>query len=265
VTLEQKDIPEMSGEEFNDKKAIVKAIQSVCVNQEYADSQMGDKEPVQGMSFPVVNLKYGRNQYQDFIKNILGSRTPKMIVMGIDPSGGDHPTGITIWGYYQKSVFEIFSMEIDGPENMDDDFIKSKILELKLEHRVEFIVCESNSGGKKLVNYLRANGCDAINDNIRGEETGYGHTDFIKNARNFMIQNKFFFYSNALERQLVRYRPHESKDTKRKGDMADACLLALMLIFNKNKQDLQDRNAAIESSGYSNPEGNGTDDDFYMV
>lgn len=268
ITLEQSDIPQMSGEEFDEKKAIIKGIQSVCVGQEYADSQMGDKEPVQGMSFPPVNLKYGKMQYSDFLKNILGSRTPEMIVMGIDPSGGDHPTGITIWGYFAKSVFEVFSMEIDGPENLDDTYIKQKIMDLILEHRVQYVVCESNSGGKKLVYWLRQMGVDAVNDNIRGDESGYGHTDFITNARRFMLENRFFYYSNTLERQLGRYRPHESKDTKRKGDLADACLLALMLIYNKNREALQNRNRAVDISGYTTTfdEGGGNgNDDFYMV
>lgn len=262
VTLEQSDIPEMQTEEFSEKRSLVGGIQAVCMSKEYADSQMGNKEPIQGVSFPQSKLQSGYDNYNWFINEILKSSKPEYKVLGIDPSGGDHPTGFSLWGLFKHNVFEIHSRQIEGEQNLDDDYIKATARDIALQNNVDLVVCESNSGGKKLVFWLKSCGINAVNDNIEGEESGHGHTDFIKVARTYMNNDKWFCNSQLIMKQLSAYRPHESKKTESKGDVADAGLLAINKLSERDVSNQRDMNNA-DNFGYSGSMGN-SDDCIFM-
>ena len=241
ITMEQSDIPEMQTEEFDVKRTLVAGIQTVCVNKEYAESQMGNKDPITGAIFPQKKLEYASINYLSFINNVLKGFPPFRSVLSVDPSGGDHPTGISIWGDFHGNMYEIFSQKITGVDNLDDDYIRDLCLELAIRYKVKIIVCESNSGGKKLIHWLNKrleSTVKCINQNFESEEHGRGPMDFVKVVRRYLNSEHLFIMSAEVESQLGWYKPHKSSDPKHKGDVADAAIHAIWrLHLEREKKD----------------------------
>ncbi|MHA1897414.1 MAG: hypothetical protein ACTSU2_08485, partial [Promethearchaeota archaeon] len=218
VKMDMKDIPEMNTEEFKPKKNLVAGIQRVTMGSEYYQSQLEGKDPIAGVNFLPENLSRAYNNYSIFVDRVLKGRYPEYVIVGVDPSGGDHPTGISVLGYLQGFVYEIESFQIEGKENLDTDYIRKTILGKYRQYSANIVVCESNSGGKRLVNWLTNNGCTAINYNI--DKFGATHTDLINLMRFLLQKGRIFLKNPILKDQLKRYNPKKSRSTALKGDLA---------------------------------------------
>lgn len=230
ITMEQSDLPEMQTPEFSKKRSIVEGIQTICVNKEYAMSQMGNKDPESGMSFSQKFIEKAVETYDQFIIEDLAGRTPYKKVLGIDTSGGEHPTGLSVWGDYHGTFYELGSHQIEGSANLDIDFVYQTALEWSIEYDVDIVVIESNSGGKRLKVWLDKrlrSTVKVMNQNIEGDETGRGPTDFMNVFRKYLNDSRIKIKTGMMEAQLGSYSPHTSKDTKHKGDIADAGLHAV--------------------------------------
>lgn len=262
------EFPENQTEEFKVKHTIVKALQSELVSDDYAESQLGGKEVAGNTSFPANLLIWSMENYQYYITQILRKRSLNTIVMGYDPSGGEHPTGISVWGFLfdpleeRYYIHEIHSEEIKGDLNKDGEYVFQRALEVIITFNVQMVVSESNSGGKRFIWRLQNMGYNADILNIKdGERTMYGHVDFIDTFRNYLYDKALFIKSKDLKTQLSRYSPKTSKGTTYKGDLADAALLAVFKIHEMYGSDVEDLRIERRSSQYNtiNESNNNTD------
>ena len=244
VRMEQSDMPEMKGEEFNTKKNLLMGIQAQCVSKEYADSQLGDKTPISGVTFSAEHLRNAKYNYKEFMENDYRQCEKYERILAIDPSGGTHPTGVSVWEYCINAYSQkwhitcLFAKQFEGEINKNDNALYAEYLLIIGSYGVSDIICESNSGGNKLVHRLVSDGYPATSFNIRdGDRTMFGPDDFIKAFRSYLYEGAIHYESDQLHNQLGSYSPHTSKGTKTKGDIADSSLLATYWLHLKHRGD----------------------------
>lgn len=234
ITLEPKDIPETYGnlEDPPVNVAIAGAIQRELMGEEYMGSQLGNKEPISGVTFPnaarcVENFKAFQTNFERM------GGISRFNVLVVDP-GHDHPVGYSVWGVWRGVIFEHESGDFEG-KNVTEDFLKNFFADLARDYNCLYIVLESNSGGKWWGDDWERMGFIVVYQNYGANTSINSQSEFIHTARKYMANNRLVFFNEKLLKQMQLYNIKAGRDTKHKGDIADTCIHVIFYI-DRNPQ-----------------------------
>lgn len=231
-----------------EKDAFLFATMEALSGKDEAEAQLNNVYNKTGDSFDVDSVIEAYETYDLFMTTRLNSINHYETVMGIDPSGTNHPFGWWIARKGKDGVHDNYVWEVAGGEiQLGDPTITEREQRIKTNnknleiwtfdkmvsyykmqmrnHHVTKLLCESNSSGFSLMSALKdfcnKNNILMLFRNFEGSNKPNSHANKTMAVRYLLDNRLMVFNCEELYNELFNYDPSSGK-TELKGDVADA-------------------------------------------
>ena len=247
-TIENDDIIHIT--ETADAK--VRTLVSAVGGKSEVERWLDNKSMIKGSSFNPIAIENAYNAYDAFIS--MSNPRPAYTVLSYDPSGSGHPSGYWLgcsnidgseYWEIESGTYQLGDTlaDIKNRIGLTDNQIKQELVNMANKYKINYFVCESNSNGKQIKQFMAMQGFKAGNQNFGDDKNkkGYSRDAMIRMVRKPMDENAMYLKGEDLYKELIVYKPEEKTTAKYKGDCADAFIHGVMWLMVKTSSEYLDK------------------------